>query len=85
MLWLGIAATVGANIAYGAGYGLLGALISAWPAVAFIGSVEIAVQQVTAGTRAGGGRGRAGRADVPGDVEQRSARRTRRRSPSAHR
>jgi hypothetical protein len=39
MLWLGIGATVGANIAYGAGYGLLGALISAWPAVAFIGSV----------------------------------------------
>lgn len=24
MLWLGIAATIGANIAYGAGYGLLG-------------------------------------------------------------
>jgi hypothetical protein len=46
MLWLGIAATVGANIAYGAGYGLLGAVISAWPAVAFIGSVEIAMQQV---------------------------------------
>ena len=46
MLWLGIAATIGANIAYGAGYGLLGALISAWPAVAFIGSVEIAMQQV---------------------------------------
>ena len=41
MLWLGIGATVGANIAYGAGFGLLGALISAWPAVAFIGAVEI--------------------------------------------
>ena len=38
MLWLGIAATIGANISYGAGYGLLGVLISAWPAVAFIGS-----------------------------------------------
>jgi Protein of unknown function (DUF2637) len=46
MLWLGIGATIGANIAYGAGYGLLGALISAWPAVAFIGTVEIAMQQV---------------------------------------
>ena len=46
MLWLGIGATIGANIAFGAGYGLLGALISAWPAVAFIGSVEIAMQQV---------------------------------------
>jgi len=46
MLWLGIGATNGANVAYGAGYGLLGALISAWPAVAFIGAVEIAMQQV---------------------------------------
>ena len=39
LLWLGIAATIGANIAYGAGYGLLSALISAWPAVAFVGKV----------------------------------------------
>jgi hypothetical protein len=70
MLWLGINATIGANIAYGAGYGLLGALISAWPAVAFIGTVEIATQQVR--------RARAPRAaiigpavpEVPGDVEQ---------------
>ncbi|HEX3957082.1 MAG TPA: hypothetical protein VHZ03_10670 [Trebonia sp.] len=69
MLWLGIGATVGANIAFGAGYGLLGALISAWPAVAFIGSVEIAMQQVR--------RARVPLADhaaqpvpqVPGDVE----------------
>jgi hypothetical protein len=70
MLWLGIAATIGANIAYGARYGLLGALISAWPAVAFIGSVEIAMQQVR--------RARVPRAvtsgpavpEVPGDVGQ---------------
>jgi hypothetical protein len=67
MLWLGIAATIGANIAFGAGYGLLGGLISAWPAVAFIGAVEIAMQQVR--------RSRAPRAatsgpDVPGDVEE---------------
>ena len=69
MLWLGIAATIGANIAYGAGYGLLGALISAWPAVAFIGAIEIATQVR---------RARAPRAatsgpavpKVPGDVEQ---------------
>jgi len=70
MLWLGISATTGANIAYGAGYGLLGALISAWPAVSFIGSVEIAVQHVR--------RARAPRVstfvpaapEVPSDVEQ---------------
>jgi hypothetical protein len=46
MLWLGIAATVGANIAYGTRFGLLGALISAWPAVAFIGSVELVMELV---------------------------------------
>ena len=66
MLWLGIGATIGANIAYGAGYGLLGALISAWPAVAFIGTVEIATQLVRrsrgphAATRRCRGAGRCG-------------------------
>ena len=67
MLWLGIGATVGANIAFGAGYGLLGALISAWPAVAFIGAVEIAMQQVR---RARGPRAAISGPAVPGDVEQ---------------
>jgi hypothetical protein len=67
MLWLGIGATIGANIAFGAEYGLLGAMISAWTAVAFIGTVEIAMQQVR--------RSRAPRATttgpaVPGNVEQ---------------
>ena len=67
MLWLGIAATMGANIAYGAGYGLLGALISAWPAVAFIGSVEIAMQQVRRARAPGAA---ATVPEVPGDVGQ---------------
>lgn len=39
-LWLGIAATIAANVGYGAAYGLVGALISAWPAAAFILSAE---------------------------------------------
>ena len=63
MLWLGI----GANIAYGAGYGLLGALISAWPAVAFIGTVEIAMQLVR---RSRGPNAATSVPEVPGDVEQ---------------
>ena len=46
----------------GSGYGLLGALISAWPAVAFIGAVEIAMQLGAPLTRATGGHQRAGRA-----------------------
>ena len=70
MLWLGISATIGANIAYGAGYGLLGALISAWPAVGFIGTVEIATQLVrrSRGPRAATSVPAA--PQVPGDVEQ---------------
>jgi hypothetical protein len=67
MLWLGIGATIAANIAYGAGYGLLGALISAWPAVVFIGTVEIAMQQVR---RARAPREAVSVPAVPGDVEQ---------------
>jgi hypothetical protein len=39
-LWLGIAATLGANVAYGAAFGPLGALLSGWPAVSFIISTE---------------------------------------------
>jgi hypothetical protein len=66
MLWLGIAATIGANVAYEAEYGLLGALISAWPAVAFIGSVEIAMQLVR---RSRGPRVAAAVPEVPGNME----------------
>lgn len=43
MLGLGVAATVAANVAYGASYGWLGAVISAWPAAAFIGAVEMVI------------------------------------------
>lgn len=70
MLWLGIGATIGANIAFGAGYGLLGALISAWPAVAFIGSVEIAVQQVRRARVPLEDQAGQPVPEVPGDVEQ---------------
>jgi hypothetical protein len=62
MLWLGIGATIGANIAHGAGYGLLGPLISAWPAVAFI-----ATQLVR---RSRGPHAPTSVPEVPGGVEQ---------------
>jgi uncharacterized protein DUF2637 len=70
MLWLGIGATIGANIAYGAGYGLLGALISAWPAVAFIGSIEIAMEQVRRARVPHVATSGPVVPEVPGDVEQ---------------
>jgi hypothetical protein len=40
-LGAGIVATVGANLAHGLGHGPVGALVSAWPAVALIGSFEL--------------------------------------------
>jgi len=48
ILWLGITATVGANISYGLPFGPLGAIVSAWPAVAFVGAAEMALGMVRA-------------------------------------
>lgn len=49
MLALGVAATVAANVAYGARFGSLGAVISAWPAVSFIGCAEMGVTMARRG------------------------------------
>jgi hypothetical protein len=46
MLALGVAATVAANVAYGLPFGVVGSLVSAWPAIAFVGSVEMAIRFV---------------------------------------
>jgi hypothetical protein len=46
MLGLAVVATLAANIAYGLPFGLPGALISGWPAVAFIGCAEMAIGAV---------------------------------------
>jgi hypothetical protein len=40
LLGLGIAATLAANVAHGLGHGPTGAAVSAWPAVALVGSYE---------------------------------------------
>jgi hypothetical protein len=40
MLVAGVLATLGANSAVGAGHGVIGVLVSGWPAVAFIGCAE---------------------------------------------
>jgi hypothetical protein len=47
-LVLGIAASVWANLAYGARYGITGEVLSAWPAVAFLVSSEILVGMLRA-------------------------------------
>jgi hypothetical protein len=40
-LGVGIAATIGANVAHGLNHGVIGALVSAWPALALVGSFEL--------------------------------------------
>ncbi|MGH3264506.1 MAG: DUF2637 domain-containing protein, partial [Trebonia sp.] len=47
-LVLGIVATLGANVAAGAQFGVVGALVNAWPAVAFIVASEILLSMVRA-------------------------------------
>ena len=57
-LGAGICATVGANLAHGVGHGPVGALVSAWPALALIGSFELLMMLI-----------RTGRGSSTGDVE----------------
>lgn len=48
----GITATIGANVAHGAPHGPIGALVSAWPARALVGSFELLMTLThAAGTR----------------------------------
>ena len=53
-VWLlaaGITATLAANILAGAGYGPLGAVVSAWPALAFVGCYELLMMLVRSSAR----------------------------------
>jgi hypothetical protein len=50
-LGVGIVATVGANLAHGLGHGPIGALVSAWPAVALVGSFELLMMLIRSGRR----------------------------------
>jgi hypothetical protein len=45
----GICATVGANLAHGVGHGPVGALVSAWPALALVGSFELLMMLIRTG------------------------------------
>jgi uncharacterized protein DUF2637/Lsr2 protein len=48
MLGLGITATVAVNWLFGSTHGILGGLLSAWPAASFIGAVELTIWMVRA-------------------------------------
>jgi len=49
---LGIATTLGANVAHGLGHGPVGAAVAAWPAVALVGSYEL-LMMVIRGSQVG--------------------------------
>jgi hypothetical protein len=51
-LCAGIVATVGANLAHGVGHGPVGALVSAWPALALVGSFELLMMLIRTGRSA---------------------------------
>jgi len=48
-LGTGIVATVSANLAHGIGHGPVGALVSAWPALALVGSFELLMMLIRTG------------------------------------
>ena len=54
-LGAGIVATVGANLAHGVGHGPVGALVSAWPALALVGSFELLMMLIRTGRGSGTG------------------------------
>jgi hypothetical protein len=49
-LAVGIVATIGANVAHGATHGPIGAIVSAWPALALVGSFELLMTLTRAAT-----------------------------------
>lgn len=51
-LAVGIVATIGANLAHGMNHGPIGALVSAWPALALVGSFELLMLLVRTHQRA---------------------------------
>jgi hypothetical protein len=54
-LGVGIVATVGANLAHGLSHGPIGALVSAWPALALVGSFELLMMLIRAAGTASAG------------------------------
>jgi hypothetical protein len=52
-LGVGIMASLSANLAHGLGHGPIGALVSAWPALALVGSYELLMLLIRSGNRTG--------------------------------
>jgi hypothetical protein len=69
LLTAGIGATLFANVLAGAAYGLLGAAVAAWPALALVGSYELLMWLVRHGAAMSASDSGAGWAPVPADAE----------------
>jgi hypothetical protein len=67
LLGLGIAATLAANVAHGLGHGVIGSAVSAWPAVALVGSYELLMTVIRGSQAAPGGVSSAGNPDPLGE------------------
>jgi hypothetical protein len=61
----GIVATIGANLARGLGHGPIGVLVSAWPAVALVGSFELLMLLIRSGHQASAERSADAAPDLP--------------------
>ncbi|MFG1879575.1 DUF2637 domain-containing protein [Sphaerisporangium sp. NPDC049003] len=44
LLFIGVCATVGANVANGLGHGIVGAIVAGWPALVAVGSFELLIR-----------------------------------------
>ena len=84
-LGAGIVATIGANLAHGLGHGPIGALVSAWPALALAGSFELLMTLVRTGHRASAAPSRSTSTNQPMSVVERDASRVWTEAPSLER
>ena len=81
-LGAGIVATIGANLAHGLGHGPIGALVSAWPALALAGSFELLMTLVRTGHRASAAPSRSTPTNQPVSVVEQDASRSWTEAPS---
>jgi hypothetical protein len=72
-LGAGIVATIGANLAHGLGHGPIGALVSAWPALALAGSFELLMTLIRTEHGAGAGRSPLASVSQPAPVPEHNA------------
>jgi Protein of unknown function (DUF2637) len=81
-LGAGIVATIGANLAHGLGHGPIGALVSAWPALALAGSFELFMTLIRTGHRASEAPSRSRSTNQPMPVVEQDALRALTEAPS---